>query len=413
MKVEFEKSSILSFLSKIQTVTKGGALPTTGKVLIRAKDASISMMAADMDVCCEGGYPAIVEREGAISIDAKRFLEIVRQYPEEQITIDETEPRWVDISSANVTFHIAGADTEDFPSRPEADAGAMIAVDEVFLRAMINRSLVVQGDSSERRKHVLGALMELVDAPLADEGAAEGDGDGDHAYLRICSTDGSRLIITECDIDGYDQTHGFRLGSNIDGKGILIPKGSLGVVAKFLDGKPSGGDTAEGKVNIGLAFDESGAQPNYVIFKKGTDTIYIRLFEGTFPDYTSISDYSQLSGMVVDRRSFIGMLKRMSILLNNEYRGAIFKFSNGALTVSAKNPEAGESSEKILVVWNSGVGEVDSEQFFNPAFMLDAANATISDEIVLYLNLESSGKPLLVKGALEQYCLNIIMPMRA
>jgi len=103
----------------------------------------------------------------------------------------------------------------------------------------------------------------------------------------------------------------------------------------------------------------------------------------------------------------------MSILLNNEYRGAIFKFSNGALTVSAKNPEAGESSEKILVVWNNGVGEVDSEQFFNPAFMLDAANATISDEIVLYLNLESSGKPLLVKGALEQYCLNIIMPMRA
>ena len=43
------------------------------------------------------------------------------------------------------------------------------------------------------------------------------------------------------------------------------------------------------------------------------------------------------------------MLKRMSILSSDEYKGVIFNFEENKLTISSTNPEIGESKEEMPI----------------------------------------------------------------
>ena len=82
-------------------------------------------------------------------------------------------------------------------------------------------------------------------------------------------------------------------------------------VIKFLD--PSG------TVQIGV-------KNNNFIIKKDYETVIIRLLEGDFPEYGDIIQRGSSYAIHLDRKKFLMMLKRMSILSSEDYKGVIFNF---------------------------------------------------------------------------------------
>jgi DNA polymerase-3 subunit beta len=145
---------------------------------------------------------------------------------------------------------------------------------------------------------------------------------------------------------------------------------------------------------------------NNFIVKKDHETIIIRLLEGEFPKYADIIVKPSAHHVSMNRQMFLMMLKRMSILSSDEYKGVVFNFHENQLTISSTNPEIGESKEDMPIEFKGKQITV----MFNPKFFIDTLN--VIDDEKISLNIVSEEKPCLIEGEKDKSYLSVIMPMR-
>lgn len=108
----------------------------------------------------------------------------------------------------------------------------------------------------------------------------------------------------------------------------------------------------------------------------------------------------------MDRQLFQMMLKRMSILSSDEYKGVIFHFTQDKLVINSTNPDIGESKEDMEIGYKGDPVEV----MYNPRFFIDTLAVLDEDNIVL--NLVDDQKPCKLEGEKDKSYLSVIMPMR-
>jgi len=371
MNIKVAKSDIAEVLSKVQGLTgRRSSLAITENVLIRTTGEGITLIATDLETGFEGTYPATVEKEGVIAITARKFFEIVREFPSAELIINEVENRWIEIGNKSVQYHIVGMNPEDFPDSPQLEDLAFFEIDSAAFKKMIEKTVMVGGTIDDKRAHINGVFFEV----LANE---------DHKGLRMVSTDGSRLATVD-----YDLPEDTDIALE---NGLIIPKKGLYEVSKFLG--------ADGTVQIGF-------KDNHFVVKKDSETIIIRLLEGEFPQYKEIITKSEGHSIVIDKGKFTKMLKRMSILTSDNYKGAIFAFGENNLVITATNPDIGESKEEMEIVYDGNLIEVA----FNPKYFIEILNVIESPNVVLFMS--SDEKPCFIEGENETNFLSVIMPMR-
>lgn len=100
------------------------------------------------------------------------------------------------------------------------------------------------------------------------------------------------------------------------------------------------------------------------------------------------------------------MLKRMSILSSENYKGVIFSFSDDKLVITSTNPDIGESKEEMEIPY----GGDTVEMAFNPRFFIDTISVLEGKGILI--NLIDEEKPCIIEGEDEQRFVSVIMPMR-
>ena len=371
MKITVLKKDIIDVLSKVQGLAgRKSNLAITSSILVRANTSGLTISATDLETGFEGTYPASVEEEGLITISARKFFEIIRDFPMDEIIIHEVENRWIQIGNQNIEYHIVGMNPDDFPSIPQLEGVQLFDMESDALRKMIEKTTIV-GASDDKRAHIMGVFFEKIDE----------DNGKDDTAVRMISTDGSRLSKVD-----------YAVKNDVDlADGIIIPKKGLIEVAKFLD--------AEGTTQIGY-------KENHFIVKKGSETIIIRLLEGEFPEYKDIIEKGEANVIPMDRHLFLMMLKRMSILSSENNKGVIFNISDGKLIISSTNPDIGESKEDMVIEYKGDPIEVA----FNPKYFIETLNVMEEDEVAL--NIVNDEKPCLIEGMKEKQYLSVIMPMR-
>lgn len=373
MKFTINKTDILDVLSNIQGLTgRKSNLAITETVLIQTTDSGIKIAATDLETGFIGSYPAKVSSHGIIAINARKIYEIVKEFPSNEININEIENHWVEISSAKggINYHIVGMNPDDFPEIPLIEDISFFNIKAMTLKKMIDKTVIIGVATDDRRVHINGIYFEKLK-------------NKDQNLIRMVSTDGSRLSLVD-----YISEETFDLPSE---NGIIIPKKGLTEVNRFLD--------SEGSVQI-------GNKDNHFIVKKEMETIIIRLLEGEFPKYSEIVDKGDANIVVVDRKMFLNMLKRMSILYSDNYKGAVFIFQKDKLTITATNPDLGESKEDMDINYNGN----KIETAFNPKFFIDILNIIDEDNVVL--NIIDEQKPCFIEGKEDKLFLSVIMPMR-
>ena len=371
MQFTIKKNDIRDVLSKIQGLTgRKSSLAITENCLIKAADSSIIITATDLETGFEGSYPAQIESEGIIALKARKFYEIVRDFPKDEIFINEVENHWIEIGHENVQYHIMGMNPEDFPENPYIEEVALFEVDSTSFKKMIEQTIMISADTDDKRAHTNGVYFERIESP-------------DEKFIRMVSTDGSRLSKVDYYYDkDFDLT---------TGPGIIIPKKGLNEVGKFLD--------TEGVVQIGV-------KNNYFIAKQGSETIITRLLEGDFPEYRDIINRDKSYALTFDKQKFLMMLKRMSILSSENYRGVIFNFGENKLFINSINPEIGESKEEMEIDF-----DVESIALaFNPKFFIDTLNVTDGDQVII--SLIDNESPCFIEEKDKKNFLSVIMPMR-
>ena len=371
MKATLNKNDILPVLAKIQGLAgRKTNLAITTNVLIQTNESGISITATDLETGFEGFYPANVDAQGVIAINARKLFEIVRDFPSEDIYVNEVENHWIEIGNQNVEYHIVGLNPDDFPEIPKIEDVEFFEVDSTALHKMIEKTVIISGASDDNRAHIIGIYGERIQQD-------------DQKTFRMVSTDGSRLSKADF---VFDKDFDLPAGDN-----VLIPKKGLSEVAKFLD--------SEGPVKLGI-------KDNNFIVKKEKETLIIRLLEGEFPEYGDIVIKKDGHDIVLDRQLFLMMLKRMSILSSDEYKGVIFHFTQDKLVINSTNPDIGESKEDMQLAYKGDPMEV----MYNPKFFIDTLGVIDEDNIVL--NIVDDQKPCKLEGETDKSYLSVIMPMR-
>jgi DNA polymerase-3 subunit beta len=117
MKIVINKNILLLALSRIQSVVeKSSIMPITANALITAKENQLTVSATNLEIGMIAHYKEVtIKKEGTLSVNARKFFEIVRELPEEEITIDEKDNYHIEITSSKVRFNIIGLPPEDFP----------------------------------------------------------------------------------------------------------------------------------------------------------------------------------------------------------------------------------------------------------------------------------------------------------
>jgi DNA polymerase-3 subunit beta len=357
MKATINKNDILPVLAKIQGLAgRKTNLAITTNVLIQTSESGISISAVDA--------------QGVIAINARKLFEIVRDFPSEDIYVNEVENHWIEIGNQNVEYHIVGLNPDDFPEIPKIEDVEFFEIDSTSLHKMIEKTVIISGASDDNRAHIIGIFAERIQQD-------------DQKIFRMVSTDGSRLSKADF---VFDKDFNLPAGDN-----VLIPKKGLVEVAKFLD--------SEGLVNIGI-------KDNNFIVKKEKETLIIRLLEGDFPAYGDIVVKKDGNDILLDRQLFLMMLKRMSILSSDEYKGVIFNFSQDKLVINSTNPDIGESKEDMELGYKGDPMEV----MYNPKFFIDTLGVIDEDKVVL--NIMDDQRPCKIEGENDKSYLSVIMPMR-
>ncbi len=371
MKVTVLKKHLLPVLAKIQGITgRKSNLAITTHVLLSAQDKSLTVSATDLETGFVGSYPAAVEKEGKTVLNSRKLFEIIKDFPSDEIILQQLDNQWIEIKKGTIEYHIVGMKPEDFPTIPEINADIALHLPSRQLASMIQKTVIIPATADDRRPHILGVYLEKLN-------------EGSETLFRMVSTDGSRLSKVDIPIAAGEE-------AAIE-RGVLVPKKSLAEVGKFLESEA----TAE------LSFKD-----NHLILQREEERLIVRLLEGEFPKYYDIIKLSDGLQVKLDRLTFLSMLRRMSILGSEEYKGVIFRFEDDTLTVSSTNPDIGESKEVMDIQYRGK----KMTTMFNPRFFIDSLNVMEDEAVVLHLTGED--RPCILTGEKDRRYLSVLMPMR-
>ena len=316
-----------------------------------------------------GTYDAEVETEGILSINSKKFFEIIREYPENEIFVNEVENRWVEIGTGDSVYHIVSSDFENFPETPVIENVNFIELAAADLKKMVAVSSVVGYAGDEKRIYVLGSLIQKSDK-------------NGQPHLRIVSTDSRRLHCFDAPFKGD-----LDLGED----SVIIPKKGLSELGKFID---SNADV----IRVGI-------KKNHFVFQRANESIMVKLLDGDYPDYKPVVNYEGMDPVEVDKTMFSTVMRRVSILTSDDYKSVVFNFLENELTVTITNPEIGESKERLMV----GFSGEEIKSAFNPRYFMDALN--LFEQSIVTLNMKDSKSPCIIKAIDDDNLICVIMAM--
>ena len=372
MKLTISKSELQKGLTRIQSVVeKRNTMPILANVLLDAtgkKGDRLVLAATDLEVGIQGSHPAKVETPGKATVSAKKFYEIVRELPDEPISLEVTSNSYMQICCDRAKFTLAGNSAEEYPTLPNFTSGKTTTVQALFLSEMIERTIYA-ASADETRYNLNGVYLEQ----LPDTGK-----------VRMVATDGHRLAIVDR-----------MLGGNLSGlkPGVIIPRKGLVELKRLLDEEDS--DEVE------LGFDGNSG-----LARKGDVTLVMRLIEGEFPNYQQVIPRETNIHLTITVESFSRALRRVVLLSAERSRAVKFELSDRQLRLSSNNPDLGDAQEEIDVDYEGEPLTVA----FNARYLIDALTSVKAKEV--RLSFRDATSPAQLVPTDDDDALAVVMPMR-
>lgn len=185
MKFKVEKNTLINAIQTVQNVVSAKAtLPILSNILIETQSKSISLTATDLDIGITCVIPVDVHEQGKITISAKRFSDIIKEFPADMVNITTKKNNLMIIDSDMCQFKIMGLGGEEFPRLPEFKDKKAIKLGQSALKDML--SLTSFAVSVDETRYILNGTLFKISKGL----------------LTLVSTDGKRLAIAEKKLGG-------------------------------------------------------------------------------------------------------------------------------------------------------------------------------------------------------------------
>ncbi len=325
MKFKVEKGILLEGIQTVQNViSTKSALPILSNVLLDTQDNSLRLTATDLDIGISCAIPVNAQEVGAITIPAKRFLDIIRELPGETVNINTKKNNLVLIETDTCQFKVMGLNKEEFPRLPEFKDKQAIRIEQGLLKEMLG--LTAFAVSFDESRYILNGILFQIT----------------RSQIVLVATDGKRLAIAERKLkDAPDK----------DARMIVPIKTIHELIRNLKD---------EGEVSIIIG-------NNQALFDMGNAQVISRLIEGEFPDYRQVIPPVCEQKVKVAREDFLLAVRRAALLSTPDYQAVRMELFKNKLVLSKSTPDVGESREELSVEY----GGKELVIGFNPAYLID------------------------------------------
>ena len=363
MKLICQKSNLLN---GVQIVSKAVSNKTTMSILecilIDASKGIITLTANDMDLGIETTIEGEILEKGIIALEAKMFLNIVRDLPDSEITIETDSSCKTVIICGKTKYTIIGKSGEDFSYLPAVEKEDSIIISQFTLKEVVRQTIFSISDN-DNNKLMTGELFEI---------------NGDE--LKVVSLDGHRISIRKIQLkDSYEP------------KKVIVPGKTLNEVSKIL---PGGADS-----DAVIYFTSK-----HIVFEFDNTTVVSRLIEGEYfrIDQMLSSDYE--TKIKINKKELLNCINRATHLVKEgDKRPIILNITEGRMELKI-NSTYGSMNEDIDI---DKQGK-DIMIGFNPKFVLDALRVIDDEEVELYM--VNPKAPCFIKNPEENY-IYLILPV--
>ena len=340
MKLVVSKSNLLR---GVNTVIKAVPTRTTMAILecilIDASTNEIKLMANDLELGIETKVEGEIIERGVIALDAKFFSEVVRNLPENDVTIETDENFKTVIKCEKSIINIIAKSGDDFSRIPYIEKNDSIAMSQFTLKEVIKQTIFSISDN-DNNKLMTGELFEI-----------------NENQLKVVSLDGHRISIRYIE-----------LKNNYPHKKVVVPGKTLQEISKIIPGN------VDEDVFIYITH-------NHIVFEFNNTTVVSRLIEGEYfkIDQMLSSDYE--TKVKINKKNLLDCINRSTLLVKEgDKKPIIMNITDGNMEVKITS-FVGTMKEDIDIDKNGK----DILIGFNPKFFMDALRVIDEEEVSLYM----------------------------
>lgn len=346
-------------------ISSRSPLPILGNILLETKGNTLVLSATDLEIGIEACILAQVEVQGATTVPAKLFTELINSLPEEKITL-ELKDNSLQISSKKTNTILQTINREEFPTIYEEKGVEVIKLKVGTLKKDLGM-IVFSASVEATRPALSGVLMRKM---------AEG-------FLFV-ATDGYRLSL-KSNVKPEEE-------ANPITKDMLVP---ARVIREAVALKESG--------DISIFVSEHN---NQIIFSQDDVVLVGRLIDAQFPNYEKIIPGEPSAKVTFDREEMLKAVKTCAIFARETANVIKLSLQKEHIVVSAKTPSLGENTVEVEAALT---GE-ENEIAFNSRYLLDVLGNVEGEELTFEMTGPLNAGVFRIAG--DTTFLHLIMPIR-
>ena len=370
MKFSIDRDQFLKSLNYCQgVIEKRSTLPILSNILIEAKDSTLKITAPDLDLIFINELKNIkIEKEGSTTTSSSIIYDIIRKLtPGSNIDFNLVNENKLQLYSEKSEFNLNCLNPNDFPLINENFSDNQFSIDSKLLLKLINKCKF--SVSNDETRHYLNGIY-----------LHQSENEGNY-FLTAVATDSHRMSICKAKMD-----------SKKIFEPIIIPKKTIFQLSTLLEDYQGDVKLYNIKSKIKFEFDKS--------------ILVSKLIDGKFPNYTQVIPKNNEKKLEVDLKTFLSSVDRVASVSSDRKDGVKFELSKDKLNLSVNNPNSGDGKEVLSVKFDH-----DLNISFNSRYLIDVSSQIDGEKIFMYLN--DTGSPALIKDQSDKDSIFIVMPMKA
>jgi DNA polymerase-3 subunit beta len=383
MELTIPKQELSKLLHLTATIAeKKATMPILANVLLEATKGTFRITGSDGELVAVASTPASVTAQGAITVGAKVLAELVRELPDQDVTIRTSEGARVEVMAGKTRLKILGVSPEEYPAQKGLELAAKSKVSAAMLAEMINRTLYAVS-LDEGRYNLGGACLELCK-------------EGKSHFLRMSATDGHRLAVVSRPVDPVtlSSLESTELSAGALGPHVIIPRKGLMEIRKALE--------VVGDGNVGI--DVSNG---FLVVEFPGCKLVVRLLDAEFPDYQRVIPKVSGAKVIALSNSLAHALRRMSLVVSDKGKGVRMDVFPNLMRISSSSPELGEGQEELEVQFDGANFSVG----FNSKYLLDVISSMGENQpLVIEMSKDMGAGKFYNESDESSYA--VVMPIR-
>ena len=363
MKLIISKSNLLK---GVQIVSKAVSSKTTMSILecilIDADKGNIRLVANDMELAIETIVEGNIIDKGTVALPCKIFSDIVRSFPEGDITLETEDNYNTFLTCEKSKFNIIGRNPEEFSDIPQVDRQEGIVLSQFTLKEIIRQTIFSISDN-DTNKAMGGELFHI---------------NGD--CFKVVSLDGHRISIRKV-----------FLKNSYEPNKVIVPGKTLNELMKILSG--------ETDKDLTLYFTDK-----HIVFEFDETVMVSRIIEGEYFKIDQMLSTDYETKLKVNRKVFLDCINRATLLVKEGDKKPVIITINDEVMELKINSVVGSMKEEIIITKEGK----DLMIGFNPKFLIDALRVIDDEEVTLYL--VNPKAPCFIRDE-EQNYVYLILPV--